>query len=148
VIRRKIPIRIKNVENPRGGGTVIFPDLEVDPEVDHGIPEPVPSVALQHPALVSGERRKKAPTAVTIKEHILVLNVNSNRKSVSHGFLAGIFTTLDHHGVAVDLISTSEVHISMAIEDGLSKKVEDRLTKDLKKTGTVHGFWYLHTNLK
>jgi aspartate kinase len=89
---------------------------------------------------MSDERRRKAPTAVTIKEHILVLNVNSNRKSVSHGFLAGIFATLDQHGVAVDLISTSEVHVSMAIEDGLSKRVEDRLTKDLKKTGTVDTF--------
>ena len=30
VIRRKIPIRIKNVENPLGGGTVIHPDLDAD----------------------------------------------------------------------------------------------------------------------
>lgn len=84
------------------------------------------------------QKRRKAPTAVTIKEHIIVLNVNSNRKSVSHGFLAGIFKTLDQYGVAVDLISTSEVHVSMAIEEGLSKKIEDRLIKDLKKTGTVN----------
>jgi aspartate kinase len=32
---------------------------------------------------------KRLPTAVTIKERIMVINVNSNRKSVSHGFLAG-----------------------------------------------------------
>jgi aspartate kinase len=83
------------------------------------------------------QKRRRAPTAVTIKENIIVLNVNSNRKSVSHGFLAGIFKTLDQYGVAVDLISTSEVHVSMAIGDGLSKKVEDRLIKDIKKTGTV-----------
>jgi len=41
---------------------------------------------------------------------------------VSHGFLAGIFGTLDKFGVVVDLISTSEVHVSMAIEDELAKK--------------------------
>jgi aspartate kinase len=87
--------------------------------------------------LAEAQNRKRAPTAVTIKEHIIVLNVNSNRKSVSHGFLAGIFKTLDQYGVAVDLISTSEVHVSMAIDDGLTKKIEDRLTKDLKKIGTV-----------
>ena len=66
-----------------------------------------------------------------------MLNVNSNRKSVSHGFLAGIFGTLDKFGVVVDLISTSEVHVSMAIEDGLAKKVLDRLVKELRKIGTV-----------
>jgi len=66
-----------------------------------------------------------------------VLNVNSNRKSVSHGFLAGIFGTLDKFGVVVDLISTSEVHVSMAIGDGLGKMVLDRLVKELKKSGTV-----------
>ena len=30
VIRKKIPIRIKNVENPKGGGTVIHPDPDFD----------------------------------------------------------------------------------------------------------------------
>jgi len=80
---------------------------------------------------------KKLPTAVTIKENIVVLNVNSNRKSVSHGFLAGIFGTLDRFGVIVDLISTSEVHVSMAIEDTLDKKILCRVLKDLNKSGTV-----------
>jgi hypothetical protein len=77
---------------------------------------------------------------VTIKEHIVVINVNSNRKSVSHGFLAGIFGTLDRFGVVVDLISTSEVHVSMAIEDGLAKRILDRLVKELRKIGTVSGY--------
>jgi len=67
----------------------------------------------------------------------VVLNVNSNRKSVSHGFLAGIFGTLDRFGVIVDLISTSEVHVSMAIEDTLDKKILCRVLKDLNKSGTV-----------
>jgi len=143
VIRKRIPIRIKNVENPKGGGTVIYPDLEVDSHLelevgDQGIPEPVSIAILQHPSpLTEEQKQRRAPTAVTIKEHIIVLNVHSNRKSVSHGFLAGIFKTLDQYGVVVDLISTSEVHISMAIEDGLSKKIEERLIKELKKTGTV-----------
>ena len=84
--------------------------------------------------------RPKLPTAVTIKEHIVVLNVNSNRKSVSHGFLAGIFTVLDKFGVVVDLISTSEVHVSMAIEDHVEKKVMDKVVRELRKYGTVSTF--------
>ncbi|KAJ7581086.1 Aspartate/glutamate/uridylate kinase [Mycena floridula] len=147
VIRRKIPIRIKNVENPRGGGTVIHPDLDIETpssvEIgsDSSIPEPAPGNILHAlsalPASDTGTSFKKLPTAVTIKERILVLNVNSNRKSVSHGFLAGIFGTLDRFGVVVDLISTSEVHVSMAIEDTLGKKMLDRLVKELKKSGSV-----------
>ena len=79
----------------------------------------------------------KLPTAVTIKEHIVVLNLNSNRKSVSHGFLAGIFGVLDRFGVVVDLISTSEVHVSMAIEDHVEKKVMEKVVRELRKYGTV-----------
>ena len=81
--------------------------------------------------------RQRLPTAVTIKERIVVLNVQSNRKSVSHGFLAGIFGTLDRFGVVVDLISTSEVFVSMAIEDVLDRKLQARLVRDLEKIGTV-----------
>lgn len=150
VIRRKIPIRIKNVENPKGGGTVIYPDsdvdapqlqqeLEADPFRGAILEEPVSLEALQDLSVAAEEHpHKRLPTAVTIKENIVVLNVNSNRKSVSHGFLAGIFGTLDRFGVVVDLISTSEVHVSMAIEDqGLDKKLLDRLIKELRKSGSV-----------
>jgi len=66
-----------------------------------------------------------------------VLSVHSNRKTLSHGFLAKIFDTLDQFGVVVDLISTSEVHVSMAIEDALRKPTFDRLVRDLKKSGPV-----------
>ncbi|KAJ7669382.1 Aspartate/glutamate/uridylate kinase [Mycena polygramma] len=143
-IRRKIPIRIKNVENPRGGGTVIHPDPEAETaqvEDDMGsVPEPASALALAMLSARASEAAKqhpRHPTAVTIKDHIIVLNINSNRKSVSHGFLAGIFGTLDRFGVVVDLISTSEVHVSMAIEDGLAKKILERLIRELQKSGTV-----------
>ncbi|KAI0253340.1 aspartate kinase [Lactifluus subvellereus] len=138
VIRKKIPIRIKNVENPRGGGTVIDPeaDLESEPPPDFGV--------AFHDGLFSngvingmGTQRQRLPTAVTIKERIVVLNVESNRKNVSHGFLAGIFGTLDRFGIVVDLISTSEVFVSMAIEDVFDRKLKARLVRDLEKIGIV-----------
>ena len=149
VIRKRIPIRIKNVENPRGGGTVIHPGPDgVDAGVDEG-GDLITRTASTSPILLqtvsayleaeadSSPNRKRLPTAVTIKENIVVLNVHSNRKSVSHGFLAGLFSTLDRFGVVVDLITTSEVHVSMAIEDGLGQKRLDRLVRELKKSGTV-----------
>ena len=96
--------------------------------------------------------KRRLPSAVTIKDNIVVLNVNSNRARVSHGFLARLFGVLDSFGIVVDLISTSEVHVSMAIE-GMSegeggsgdsakcgaggKKVLDRLVAELQKCGTA-----------
>lgn len=147
VIRRKIPIRIKNVENPKGGGTVIHPDPDVDapavPNGTDGFPPVIPTTSSSKAFLPltsptsDKHSQVRQPTAVTIKEHIIVLNVNSNRKNVSHGFLASIFGTLDRYGVVVDLISTSEVYVSMAIEENLDKKVLDRVVRELKKIGTV-----------
>ncbi len=139
VIRRGIPIRIKNVERPEGLGTVIYPD-GVQENVEGGVPEPASE---DWKALLELEARKgpldhlKHATAVTIKERIIVLNVNSNRKSVSHGFLAGIFSTLDRFGVVVDLISTSEVHVSMAFELATGKHIHERLVRELRRSGSV-----------
>ena len=99
VIRARIPIRIKNVMNPRGDGTVIMPEAAVEPR----------SVKASRP---------KRPTAVTIKRNIVVINVRSNKRSLSHGFFAKIFSVLDHWRLSVDLISTSEVHVSMALHSG------------------------------
>ncbi|KAK0469904.1 uncharacterized protein EV420DRAFT_1634310 [Desarmillaria tabescens] len=45
-------------------------------------------------------------------------------------------TTLGRFGVVVDLIGTSEVHVSMAIEDGLVPKIMVRLVRELRKSGT------------
>jgi aspartate kinase len=142
VIRRKIPIRIKNVENPRGGGTVIEP--EGDAESESTLPDfgaaYFDGIHMTGDTNGGGAAHKRLPTAVTIKERIVVLNVQSNRKSVSHGFLAGIFGALDRFGIVVDLISTSEVYVSMAIEDVLDRKLQARLVRDLEKIGIVRLF--------
>ncbi|KAN0116522.1 aspartate kinase [Russula decolorans] len=140
VIRRKIPIRIKNVENPRGGGTVIDPEADLESESplsDFGSSSSIEGMPSNGIINGAGVPRQRLPTAVTIKERIVVLNVQSNRKSVSHGFLAGIFGTLDRFGVVVDLISTSEVFVSMAIEDVLDRKLQARLVRDLEKIGII-----------
>jgi aspartate kinase len=79
----------------------------------------------------------RRPTAATIKDNIMVINIHSNRKSVSHGFLASIFSLLDKHKLVVDLISTSEVHISMALNEAIREHILRELVDDLKRHGTV-----------
>ncbi|ODN94786.1 aspartate kinase [Cryptococcus wingfieldii CBS 7118] len=127
VIRARIPIRIKNVDNPSGSGTVIYPD--------ESFPRGLNSTPPKAESVVDVDERM--PTAVTIKDNIIVLNIHSNRKTLSHGFLARIFGTLDRAGVVVDLISTSEVHVSMAMQNFDHRKRLDRLVKDLEKIGDI-----------
>ncbi|PLW25359.1 hypothetical protein PCASD_24738 [Puccinia coronata f. sp. avenae] len=128
VIRASIPIRIKNVMSPRGPGTIIYPNQSI----------PCSPKLVEIPGAAS-ESTSKAPTAITIKEDIVVLNIHSNQKTISHGFFARIFGTLDKFGIAVDLISTSEVHVSMAImvNEIYRFKGFDRLIKELKDIGEV-----------
>lgn len=114
VIRARIPIRIKNVINPRGGGTIIYPDSRS--EFDSASSGHDPKLFRSRSSTYMGERRgPKRPTAVTMKHKILVMNIHSNKRSLSHGFFAGIFATLDKWRLSVDVISTSEVNMSMAL---------------------------------
>jgi len=115
VIKASIPIRIKNVKNPRSKGTVVLPDPEDERQV-------------RRPGLFRGrsssnllrQNKPKRPTAVTTKRGITVLNVHSKRRTRSHGFLMSIFSILDKHHLSVDLISSSEVHVSMALHSEIS----------------------------
>jgi len=105
-ISAHIPIRIKNTFNPSGEGTLIRPTDESDPSSSASTP------------LASSTDLAKRPTAVTVKNNVTLINVASNRKSLAHGFMANIFSIFDKHGVALDLISTSEVNVSMVVSLG------------------------------
>lgn len=169
-IRKRVPIRIKNVENPGGSGTVILPDAE-EGEKDHlveghvtqpqtpaasgantpgafppwGMSSAYPGFDASTLGALSASAngplpQRRLPTAVTIKEDVMVLNVHSNRKTISHSFFSRIFSTLDRHGVAVDLISTSEVHVSMAISATSLRRPTrtlDAVCSELGVVGTV-----------
>ncbi|KAH0537830.1 hypothetical protein FGG08_005443 [Glutinoglossum americanum] len=149
-IRARIPIRIKNVMNPRGKGTVIFPDSAA--ELDNAVPGHEPKLfRTRSSSVLSQHQRPKRPTAVTIKRQILVMNIHSNKRSLSHGFFAKIFSTLDKWRLSVDLIATSEVHVSMALHsesallegdiDSNQLKILDRdlhgAIAELRECGTV-----------
>ncbi|PIA18064.1 aspartate kinase [Coemansia reversa NRRL 1564] len=140
VIRAAIPIRIKNVQNPEGAGTVIFPDLLSRPASIVGSGESSPALSTPEMLLENGymlDLSRRHPTAVTIKDEITVLNIHSNRKSVSHGFFARIFSILDKYGITVDLISTSEVHVSMALSDSVVERNLGEAIHELSSLGAV-----------
>ena len=124
-----IRIRIKNVKNPRGEGTIILPDPKVTPsQLSHN----------RSASTTSLRSTPKRPTAVTIKDKISVINVHSNKRSISHGFFAKVFCILDKRQLSVDLISTSEVHVSMAIHAAnISSQELVNTTAELELCGEV-----------
>lgn len=107
-----IPIRIKNVNNPRGNGTLVVPKPRRASVNGNGVVNGGSSPGSPR------SRKPRRPTAVTIKDRISVLNIHSNKRSISHGFFAKVFSILNDNRISVDLISTSEVYVSLAIHSG------------------------------
>ncbi|OMH82548.1 putative aspartokinase [Zancudomyces culisetae] len=146
VVRALIPIRIKNVQNPAGEGTVVLPEL-LSSRTNSSASLAVrmdalnserssPKILLENGYHLDLTRRH--PTAVTVKNDIIILNIRSNRKAVSYDFFEQIFSTLNKFSVVVDLIATSEVHVSMAISSSaVQGKTLSMITDELGNYGEV-----------
>ena len=107
-IDREIPVRILNTTRPEDPGSLIMAAVEP------GAAWCVKSIAC-----------KKGITAVTIV---------STRMLLAHGFLARVFEVFGRHHVVVDLVTTSEVSISVTVDDEVQL---DRAIADLEGIGRV-----------
>ena len=56
-------------------------------------------------------------TSIAVKRRLTVLHVRSRRLLVSHGFLRKVFEVLDRHGLAANMLASSEVSISIALDE-------------------------------
>ncbi len=72
--------------------------------------------------------------AIAAKAGMKVINVKSPRMLRAHGFLRALFEAFDRHGCTADLVSTSEVSVSVALD---SSRDVAALVDDLKKLGEV-----------
>jgi aspartate kinase len=104
-IKLGIPVLVKNTGNPSAEGTKIVSDIP-------------------------GEGLK----AIALKKGITLINIVSYRMLLAHGFLRRIFEIFETFKTPVDLISTSEVSVSMTI-DNIKAIVE--IEKELSKLGNV-----------
>ncbi|KAI9029989.1 aspartate kinase [Phycomyces nitens] len=136
VIRSSIPIRIKNVENPVGQGTVVFPDVPNNIPSSHITPPLSPSFLAKNG--YHSDLSRKSPSAITVKNNICVLNIHSNKKNLSHGFLAKIFSVLDDHNIVIDLISTSEVYVSLVMGSNVPEHLLNKVLGELNRLGKVN----------
>jgi aspartate kinase len=57
------------------------------------------------------------PRAIAFKKGITVVLISQPRMLMAHGFVARVFEAFDRHRTPVDLIATSEVSISLTVDD-------------------------------
>jgi aspartate kinase len=72
--------------------------------------------------------------AIAAKKRITIVNVAAPRMLLAHGFLRSIFEAFDRHKVAVDVVSTSEVSVSLTVD---SNQAIPALAADLAKIADV-----------
>ncbi len=72
--------------------------------------------------------------AIASKNGMQVINVKSPRMLMAHSFLRALFEAFERHACAADLVSTSEVSVSIALD--AARDVSD-LLHDLKQLGEV-----------
>jgi aspartate kinase len=72
--------------------------------------------------------------AIALKKKITLVEVASPRRLLVHGYLKSIFEAFDQHNVAVDVVSTSEVSVSVTAE---TNEAIPALAADLAKIADV-----------
>ncbi|KAF9873373.1 aspartate kinase [Colletotrichum karsti] len=142
-----IPLRLKNVFNPSGPGTIIFPSRTPTPPLTPPTPTdekidvkvPLPSIDFMLGNGYHGDQQeRRRPTAVTVKDSILLVNVVCNRNTKSQGFLSGVFDRLEDAGIKTDLVTTSERNVSLAFQHSDEPSCQhQRLRVELEKFGKV-----------
>lgn len=88
VIKKQIPLFLKNTFTPDLPGTRI-----------------------------SAEIHSRGLKAISAKDGITAIKIKSNRMLMAHGFLKKIFEVFDKYEIAIDMITTSEIAISLTIDD-------------------------------
>lgn len=106
-MKNDIPVRVCNSRRPEVEGTAIV------------------RTAPQSRALAK---------AIAFKRGITIVNVASDRMLMAYGFLAKIFEVFARHETPVDMVATSEVSVSMTLDD--TRNLEAILT-DLRAFGEV-----------
>jgi aspartate kinase len=116
---RNIPVRILNTFRPSSGGTII---------ANAGAPDPAPV------------------TALACKKGITVITITSTGMLMAHGYMRRIFEVFERFRTSVDVVSTSEVSVSVTIDDpvhlegivaGLSAFADVSVARDLALVAVV-----------
>jgi aspartate kinase len=106
-IRKNIPVQVLNSRNPANEGTRIT---------------------------ARAPRSKNLFRAIAAKKRITIVDVVATRMLMAHGYLRQIFEVFDRHKCPVDMVSTSEVSISLTVD---SNEAIPAIAEDLRKIADV-----------
>jgi len=101
-----IPVRLKNSFHPDAAGTLVQDE----------------------------EAERVAIRAIAAKDGITALRVRSGRMLMAYGFLKRVFEVFELYQTPIDMITTSEVAVSLTIDDDSALEV---ILDELREFGTV-----------
>ena len=104
-VRLGIPVLVLNSRRPEGKGT-----------------------------LITFEAPRRAVTAIAGKSGVTLIRLRTPRMLLSEGFLRTTFDVFHRHRASVDVVATSEVSVSLTIDDASRL---DALLPDLRELGDV-----------
>jgi aspartate kinase len=104
--KHNIPVRLLNTMEPTAKGTLI----KKEAKGEHNI------------------------TAIAAKDGIIAIKIKSSRMLLAYGFLRSVFEVFERYKTPIDMITTSEVAVSITIDN---PKHLDKIVTDLKEFGTV-----------
>lgn len=84
--------------------------------------------------MISNQTEAGKIKAVAAKDGITSIRIKSSRMLLAYGFMSQVFEVFDRYKTSVDLVTTSEVGVSLTIDN--DKKLDEIVT-ELKKFGTV-----------
>ncbi|MDH6341978.1 aspartate kinase [Parabacteroides sp. PFB2-12] len=84
--------------------------------------------------LISNATEKGKIKAVAAKENITSIKIKSGRMLLATGFLRKVFEIFENYQTPIDMVTTSEVGVSVTIDN---RKHLEEIIDDLKKFGTV-----------
>jgi aspartate kinase len=100
-----IPVRLKNTMSPESYGTLITDQIH-------------------------GEGIK----AIAAKDNITAIKIKSARMLLAHGFLKKVFEIFETYETAIDMVTTSEIAVSLTIDNDTHLKA---IVTELRKFATV-----------
>lgn len=84
--------------------------------------------------IISNETEAKKIKAVAAKDNITSINITSSRMLLAHGFLRKVFEIFESYKTSIDMITTSEVGVTVTIDNTTNLPA---ILDELKKFGRV-----------
>ena len=106
-IEHSIPVRICNSRAPQEAGTLVGPESETSP---------------------------RTVKAIAHKNGVTTVQITSLRMLGAYGFLRALFEVFDRHRTVVDVVTTSEVSVSLSLDDASALPA---IVAELEQLGTV-----------